>query len=169
MTLRVKDMAQIALVAALYVVLTLTPPLNALSYGAIQFRLAEMLYFLVFYNRKYLYAVTLGCVLANIPSSLGPIDMVVGGLSTFVFVGLGVWLFKGFTKERIFGGLLNKGFFFFALFFASSMVTIAAELHIILKLPFFMTWVTVALGELLSLLIGAILFEQIGRRIDLTQ
>ncbi len=40
-----RDMAEIALVAAIYVALTLTPPLNAISFGAVQFRLSEMLNF----------------------------------------------------------------------------------------------------------------------------
>ncbi len=51
-TFTVNDFSQIAIVAALYVVLTITPPLNANSYGAYQFRVAEMLNFLAFYNRK---------------------------------------------------------------------------------------------------------------------
>ena len=34
-------MADIAIVAAIYVVLTITPPLNAISYGAYQFRISE--------------------------------------------------------------------------------------------------------------------------------
>ena len=34
--LTVRDLADIAIVAAFYVVLTITPPLNAISYGAYQ-------------------------------------------------------------------------------------------------------------------------------------
>ena len=41
--LTVRDLAQIAIVAAIYVALTITPPLNAISYGAYQFRIAEMI------------------------------------------------------------------------------------------------------------------------------
>ena len=167
MNTRVRDLAQIALVAALYVVLTVTPPLNAISYGALQFRLSEMLYFLVFFNRKYIWAVTLGCFLANITSSLGPIDMVVGSLSTFVFVALGYALFKRFDKQYFLG--INKGYFYFSLLFAASMITVALELHLILGAPFWVTWGTTALGEFASLFIGAILFDRIGRRFDLTK
>ena len=59
------DLVQIALVAALYVALTLTPPLNAIAYGAYQFRVSEMLNFLAFYNPKCIIAVTIGCMIAN--------------------------------------------------------------------------------------------------------
>lgn len=61
----VRDYVHIALVAALYVVLTITPPLNAISYGMYQFRVAEMMNFLAFYHKKYIIAVTLGCMIAN--------------------------------------------------------------------------------------------------------
>lgn len=61
----VRDLTHIAIVAALYVVLTIVPPFNLISYGPYQFRIAEMFNLLGFYNRKYIIAVTLGCVIAN--------------------------------------------------------------------------------------------------------
>lgn len=142
----IKDYAQMALVAAIYIVFTVLPPFNAISYGAYQFRLSEMLNFLAFYHRKYLYAVTLGCMIANF-YSFGLIDVVVGGLSTFIFVRLGVKLFSSYQNQYLFNGLMNKAFFYFSLFFALSMVTIAAELHLIAQAPFFLTWLTTGVGE----------------------
>ena len=62
----VRDMAQIALVAAIYIALTMTPPLNAISYGAYQFRISEMMNFMAFYKPKYIIGVTLGCMIANL-------------------------------------------------------------------------------------------------------
>ena len=41
--LTVRDLADIAIVAAIYGVLTITPPLHAISYGAYQFRISEMM------------------------------------------------------------------------------------------------------------------------------
>lgn len=46
--LTIRDVADIAIVAAIYVVLTVTPPLNAISYGAYQFRISEMMNFMLF-------------------------------------------------------------------------------------------------------------------------
>lgn len=46
--LTIRDVADIAIVAAIYVVLTVTPPLNAISYGAYQFRISEMMNFMAF-------------------------------------------------------------------------------------------------------------------------
>lgn len=111
-SLTVRDLAQVAFVAALYVVLTITPPLNAISYGAYQFRVSEMLNFMAFYNRKYIIGLTLGCMIANF-YSFGLIDVVVGGLSTLVFVSLGVMLFDRYKDQYLFNGLFNKAFFYF--------------------------------------------------------
>ena len=74
--LTIRDMADIAIVAAIYVVLTITPPLNAISYGAYQFRISEMMNFLALYNPKYIIGVTLGCMIANF-FSFGIIDVAV--------------------------------------------------------------------------------------------
>lgn len=162
------DLTQIALVAAVYVVLTVTPPLNAISYGAYQFRISEMMNFLAFYNRKYIAGVTLGVVIANF-FTYGLIDVVVGGLSTLVFLTLGVKLFDRYMAERLFGGLFNKAFVYFSLFFGASMFTIAAELKFLFGLPFFWTWLTTGLGELASLLVGSLLIEALAHRFDLTK
>lgn len=166
--LTARDLIQIAIVAAIYVVLTITPPLNAISYGAYQFRISEMMNFLAFYNRKYIIGVTLGCMIANF-FSFGMIDVIVGGLSTLVFVTLGVILFDRFKGQELFGGLFDKAHFFFAFFFSASMFTVAAELAIIADLPFFLTWFTTAVGELASLLVGAIIIKKLAERIDFTQ
>ncbi|MBM7636156.1 QueT transporter family protein [Streptococcus saliviloxodontae] len=163
----IRDLVQIAIVAAIYVVLTVTPPLNAISYGAYQFRLAEMMNFLAFYNLKYIIGVTLGCMIANF-FSFGMIDVIVGGGSTLVFVTLGVFLFDKFKGQSICGGLWDKAHVYFSFFFAASMFTVAAELTIISQLPFFLTWFTTAVGELASLLVGAALIKKIAERIDFT-
>jgi uncharacterized membrane protein len=164
----VLDLVQIALVAAIYVVLTITPPLNAISYGAYQFRIAEMMNFLAFYNRKYIVGVTIGCMIANL-IGFGWIDVFVGGSSTLIFVSLGVYFFDKYKEERILGGLFNKAFFYFSVFFSLSMFTIALELHLLYQLPFFLTWFTTGIGEFASLLVGAVLIERIAKQIDFTK
>ena len=106
--LTVRDMADIAIVAAIYVVLTITPPINVLSFGVYQFRISEMLNFLAFYNPKYIFGVTIGCMIANLFGSFGLIDVFVGGGSTLVFLSLGVWLFAKYSKDYLFNGLIRK-------------------------------------------------------------
>lgn len=160
----VVSFAKMAIVTALYVVITVV--LGPLGSGAIQFRLSEMFNFLAFYNKRYIYSVTIGCVIANWMVS-GPVDAVIGSASTFIFVTLGAKLFSKFMDEHLFGGVINKAFLYFSIFFAFSMFTIALELHILYGLPFFATWMTTAMGEFISLIIGSIVVEAIGKRIDL--
>ena len=161
--LTVRDMTEIAIVAALYIILTVTPPFSLISYGAYQFRISEMLNFLVFYNPKYLIAVTIGCMISNY-LSFSTIDVVVGGGSTLIFVGLGYYLFKKYMTERItfFKGFsYNKAFLYFSFFFAASMFTIALEMNLLQGMPFFYTWFTLFVGELASLLVGSYLIEKL--------
>ena len=157
------DIVTIAIVAALYVILTMTPGLSAISYGPIQFRVSEMLNFTAFFNKKYIIAVTIGCMISTW------VDVIVGGLSTLVFLSLGVLLFDRFKKDYFWNGQLNKAFFFFAIFFSISMFTIALELKFVAGTPFLLTWGTLALGEFASLFIGAFIMDKLGKRVDLSR
>ncbi len=71
-----------ALVAAVYVALTWALPV--FSYGAIQFRLAEVLTLLAFFNPSYVFGLTIACVISNLLSPFGMIDVVFGSLASFV-------------------------------------------------------------------------------------
>ena len=166
--LTARDMVQIAIVAAIYIALTIIPPFNVISFGAYQFRISEMMNFMAFYNRKYIIGVTIGCMIANLFSPLW-IDVFGGGGSTLVFLTLGVVLFSKVKPGYLLNGWLRKDFFLFSIFFSISMVTIAIELNIVTGAPFLLTWFTTAIGECASLLVGAILIDKISKRIDLTQ
>lgn len=162
---KVADLAKIALVAAIYVVLTVTPPLNALAFGPLQFRLSEMLNFLPFYNKKYIWGVTLGCFISNLFSSnVVVVDMVVGTLQTLIMLLIGLWFYEHVFKKR----LLPSFIFFIVLDSIVGMGIIAAELLLVYKAPFFTMWGTIALGEAAVLIVGAIAFGLIGKRINLS-
>ena len=77
-----KNLTKMAVVAALYVALTMmTAPV---SYGVIQFRVSEVLTLLAFFNPIYIISVTLGVIITNIFSPLGIFDMVLGPLHTLI-------------------------------------------------------------------------------------
>ena len=78
MKLTTGQLARAALVAALYIVLTILPPFNAISYGAVQFRLGEALTLLPFILDEAVVGLTVGCLVANLFSPFGLIDLVVG-------------------------------------------------------------------------------------------
>ena len=69
-------------VAALYAVLTLLLPVA--SYGPIQFRFSEILVLLVFYNKRFIPGLVLGCALANMFSPMMLFDVIFGTLSSYI-------------------------------------------------------------------------------------
>ncbi len=73
-----------AIIAAVYAALTIA--LAPISYGPIQVRLSEFMTLAAFYNQRYVPGLTIGCLLANLYSPFGIIDMVIGTFATFIAV-----------------------------------------------------------------------------------
>lgn len=71
-----------AIIASLYIVLTLT--VGGLAYGPVQFRYSEILNLLAFYNPINAIGVTLGVFISNFWSTLGIYDIVFGTLHTAI-------------------------------------------------------------------------------------
>ena len=133
-----KDIVLQGMVAALYFCLTLVT--YPISFGYLQFRLSEILLVLCFFNRKYTIGITIGCVLANLTSTIGPIDALIGGAATLLSC-----LFISFSRclllSILFPILINS-------------FAIGAELFYFLKSPFWISVGYVALGETV-VLVGA--------------
>ena len=75
----IATIAKMGVIAALYVALCYV--FAFMSYGFMQFRIAEILLLLVFYNKKYCIPVILGTFIAN-QLMYGPVDMIFGTLAT---------------------------------------------------------------------------------------
>lgn len=124
-------MAQSAIVAALYVVLTWV--LAPISYGAIQFRISEILMLLVVFQPKFAPALILGCFLSNTTSSLGWYDMVFGTLATALAV-LPMMKIKRMELAALFPVISNA-------------LIVSLELWLAFQEPYGLSVVTVGLGE----------------------
>lgn len=151
---KTKNLVQIALVASLYVVMSLV--IAPFSYGPIQVRLSEMLNLLVVYDKKYIYAVTLGCLLTNINSPYGLTDVIVGSASTFITLWICYQVIKRMKS-------FSSKIWTVVAIVTISMFTIAGELFVIAGAPFWFTYGTIALGEGISLIIGALILLWIHR------
>ena len=79
-----RDLTLAAVVAAIYFVLCYFGNIFSLTFGPVQVRLGEALTVLPFLFPATTPGVVLGCLLTNILSPYGPIDMVVGTLATAV-------------------------------------------------------------------------------------
>ncbi|MEE3482221.1 MAG: QueT transporter family protein [Lachnospiraceae bacterium] len=74
--------AQSAIIAAIYVALTLA--FAPISFGAIQFRISEALCILPYFTFAGVPGVTLGCLLGNILGGAALPDIIFGTLATFI-------------------------------------------------------------------------------------
>ncbi len=84
-----KQIAFCGLIAAIYVVFTWV--LGEFGYGPIQFRFSECMTVLPFCFPVATAGITVGCFLANLMSTVGPLDLVLGTLATLIG-GLGTQL-----------------------------------------------------------------------------
>ncbi|MCL2376131.1 MAG: QueT transporter family protein [Defluviitaleaceae bacterium] len=76
MKLNIKTMAIMAMVAAIYATVTISQA--AIGFGPIQFRIAESLNLLAFFNPIFAPAVVLGVLIANLFSPYGLVDIIFG-------------------------------------------------------------------------------------------
>lgn len=84
---RVRFVTLAAIIAALYVVLTLVSAAFGLSSGVIQVRISESLCALVFFTPAAIPGMTIGCLVSNLITGANVLDVVFGTLATL----LGVW------------------------------------------------------------------------------
>jgi len=96
-------MATLAMVAAVYAVLTVAL-LHPLSYGPFQFRIAEALHLLAFFNPIFVPGLTLGVFIANLFSPYGWVDWVFGTSASFIALVL-IVLTKKYTGSLFLASL----------------------------------------------------------------
>ncbi|MDP3130206.1 MAG: QueT transporter family protein [Bacillota bacterium] len=155
----VAKITKLGLVAAAYVGLTIA--FSFISYGEIQFRIAEMLVLLVFFKKDYALPLILGCAIANLASPQMLFDVVFGTVGT-IFAVLGILLVSRYQKAF--------GEPWIALFVASLCPVVANglfvgwELELAYGLPFFATALSVAFGELVVVsIVGVPVFLALSR------
>ena len=120
-----------AIIAAMYI--TLTVGFAPVSYGVIQFRLAEILNLMAFINPVYGIGVVIGCFISNLFSELGPIDWVVGTSATALAV-----CFISRTRNLLVASLWPTIF---------SGIMVGMELAYLFGMPLLLTIVSVAIGQ----------------------
>ena len=133
-----------ALIAAAYVVLTVL--ISPLSYGAIQFRFSEILVLFCFFNKRYGIGLTLGCLIANIFSPTASLDVLFGTIATAL-----ACLCIMFSKYLIVA-------IWFPIIFNAFII--GWELTFFNE-PYWMSVLTVGLGELAVMVVGYIIFTLI--------
>lgn len=158
--MKTKTFTRIAMIAAIYAVITLL--LAPLSFGNIQVRFAEALTMLPLIYEPSIWGVTLGCFLANLIGAMtgvnptGMIDAVVGTLATLLAAICTYRLRnKCIKKYPVWAILMPVIFNFFfvgvelgVLYFPTNVVTGSL-----------ICGIEVAIGEIISVLLGYILVK----------
>lgn len=148
-----------ALVLGLYVVLSLVLPFSS---GPIQFRLSESLNHLVAFNRKLMWGVFGGVVVYNLFFGFGIMDAIFGGAQTLLAL-TATALLQNVVKDVKIRMVLNTFFFTISMFMIAIMLSITAEL------PFWATYGTTALSELIIMSISAPVMYYIDKKINFAE
>lgn len=147
-----KKLVTTAVVAATYAAITLA--LSFISYGPIQFRIAEVMVLLPFIRKEYILGLTLGCFLANVIGPYGVPDIIFGTIATFISTYL-VYLTSKIMKNK-------KGSIFIASLWPTivNAIIIGAELNIFFGVPLFIAILNVGFGQFVVItIIGVPLFK----------
>ena len=129
------------IIAATYAVLTIA--ISPIAYGPIQFRLSEVMVLLCFFNKKYTIGLTLGCFLANCLSPTASLDIWFGTGATLLAC-LCMIFCKHLALAAIFPVISNA-------FIIGWELTYFGE-------PFWMSVLTVGIGELGVMIVAYVAF-----------
>ncbi len=155
MTNRARPLAQAAILAALYAVLTHLQ--NLLLPGsatwAIQFRLSEALCVLAFFTPAAPLGLSIGCLIFNLTFAPAlPLDLLLGSLATFLAARA-----MYHTRKKPFWGLFLPAL--------TNGLLIGTELTLYMGGAFWLNVLSVALGEAAVLLtLGAALYKTLKTR-----
>jgi len=157
--MKVKTMATSGIIAALYIAVSLL--VAPISFGAVQFRIAEMFNHLIIFNKKYFFGVVLGVFITNLFSPLGLYDLTFGVGHSVLTLSISILIGK-YVKNELTHLILNT------LLFTFTMFIIAIELHLALDIPtsFYYTYLTCAVGEFVVLAVGIPIMLALNKRVQ---
>lgn len=148
-----KNLAKTAMIATIYGVVTWA--FSFVSYGPIQFRVTEVMVLLAFIDYAYIPGLVLGCVLANLFSPFGIVDVILGSSATLIAAVL-ISKTKNLLLATIWPSITNG-------------LIVGLELYFMVHTPFLINFGEVALGEFVVVTcIGYPMFKFILRNKALT-
>ena len=155
--MKIRFLATSAIIAALYIAITML--FSVISFGQVQFRIAEIFNHLIAFNPRYMVGVVLGVFISNaLFSTIGLPDLIFGVGHTVITLGIFIAICK-FVKNVWARLIINTFLFTFTMFI------IAFELNLVLEFPFWETWLVCAIGEFVVLAIGAPIMHLLNSRL----
>lgn len=151
------------LIAALYI--AITGVIAPFAFGAVQFRVPEIFNHLVVFNKRYFFGVVIGVFFANLFfSTLLPYDLIFGVLHSVI--SLGITIFVGRFIKNVWARMAIN-----TIAFSVLSIIIAYELEIALELSktglsVWMSWLWIAIGELVVMGIGTPIMYAINKKVN---
>lgn len=127
---------EIAVIAAIYAILTVA--FEPLSYGAVQVRFSEALMLLCCFRKRWCVGLSVGCMVANLFSGIA-LDFIFGTLATVIAAVL-MYLIRKPAPASLMPVLFNG-------------LIIGAELKFFMGEPYWFSFLGVAAGELVAVVI----------------
>ena len=151
MKFNIRQIAKIAVIAALYAVITII--LAPISYGAIQVRVSEALTLLPFFmGSPVAVGLWIGCMIANYIGGYGLIDIVFGA---------GITLIAGLLTAR------SRKLYIAAIYpVVLNAFGVAFILYYTLELPYWLTALQVGIGQFIAVFILGIILMKILKKYD---
>ncbi|SEL12563.1 Uncharacterized membrane protein [Carnobacterium iners] len=159
--MKIKSLVTNAIVAALYVAVTAI--LAPISFGAIQFRVAEMFNHLIIFNRKYIFGIVSGVFISNLFfSTIVGYDLIFGVGHSLLSLLITSKLIKKVSNVWV-------KFFINTLIFTALSSLIALELYLAFSVPFWFGYLTVGIGELGIMAIGAPVMLYLDKKVHFNE
>ena len=158
--MKTKTMTHIALIAAIYAVISLA--LAPISYGNIQVRIAEALTLLPLLYKPSIWGLTLGCFLTNLIGAMtgvnptGYIDALIGTSATLI-AAIITWAFRNNTVKGIPVISILAPVILNFLFIGAELAFLLMPENIPMGILIF--GAEVAVGELISVIVGWFLIK----------
>ena len=158
--MKIKTLATSGIIAALYVAVSLL--VAPFGFTNVQFRISEMFNHLVVFNKKFIFGIVLGVFVTNLFSPLGMYDLFFGVGQSIIALSITIF------SARFINGTLRR-MLFNTIVFTVTMFIIAIELNIVLGLPFWFTWLTVASGEFVVMAVGVPVIQALDKRLNFSK
>ena len=155
------------LITAVYIVLTMA--VAPFAFGPVQFRISEALNFTGLYNKRYVWAITLGVMIVNFIQST-VLDVFVGGFHTLFSLLLARWI--GEQMVLAFGSKVKDSmkirYIVMTIVFSLTMFIIAwMLLYLGYEDYFWQTYGLLALSEFIVMTLGGfVMYYLITPRVD---
>lgn len=161
-----KTMAINGVIAGLYVAVSIL--IAPFGFLMIQLRLSEMFNHLIVFNRKYFFGIVTGVFVTNLILSPIAVDIFFGVLHSAIALSITMFTAK-FIKNITARMIVNTLVFSFTMFIIAFQLMFFADLPEFNGIPFYTVYGTLALSELVVMLLGTPIFILLNKRLNFSK